>query len=87
MRGAASLRPVSGPREKFPLDMGEKSAIVKNVDENVAPDQPPSTPHIVAAVTVRRTSSGSVFLFDVPSNLHLAPARATLRRRSPGLTH
>lgn len=66
--------------------MGEKSAIVKNVDENVASDQPPSTPYIVAAAAVRRRSSGSVSLFDVHSNLSLAPAHARVCCRTLGLT-
>lgn len=66
--------------------MEKKSAIVKIVDENVASDQPPSTPHIVAAAAVRRRSSGSVSLFDVRTNLSLAPACASPCRRPPGLT-
>jgi len=33
-----------------PLDRGEKSGIVKSVDANVPPDQPPSTPDSPASV-------------------------------------
>jgi hypothetical protein len=36
-----------------PLDSGEKSAIVKPVDLNVPPDQPPSSPDSPASVDLR----------------------------------
>src|SRR5947209_1489400 len=37
----------------LPLDRGEKSGIVKTVDANVPPDQPPSTPDSPASVDLR----------------------------------
>ena len=41
---SAALGTSEGAREgAVPLDMGEKSAIVKCVDANVPPEQPPST--------------------------------------------
>jgi hypothetical protein len=87
-RGRLSSLSVFRSEVKFPLDMGEKSAIVKIVDVNVAPDQPPSTLDSVASAAVRRRSSGSVFLFDVRVIPILAPAlaRAPRERHPHGLT-
>lgn len=64
----------------FPLDMLEKSAILKAVDVNVASDQPPSTPNIVACSAVRRGSSGSVSLFGVLAPPLLALAQVSSSR-------
>ena len=43
---------------KFPLDTGLKSAIFNDVDENAAPDQPPSTPDIAVTLDARRSLPG-----------------------------
>jgi hypothetical protein len=54
--------PVSGasvPGKRFPLDIAQNSAIVKDVDD-VAPDQPPSTPDSAASLCACRSLSPSL---------------------------
>jgi len=78
------------PGKKFPLDMAENSAIFKDVDD-VAPDQPPSTPDSAASFGDCRSLSGtaaSVYpaatLLTSAAALRLA---SVLRHGPPGLAN
>ena len=76
------------PSQKFPLDMAEKSAIVKDVDANVAPDQPPSTPDSAASFCDCRSLSGIAASVCPAATLTSAAAvllASVLRHSPPGL--
>ena len=49
---------------EIPIDMGEKSAIVKSVDANVPPDQPPSTVDSPATLILWRGLSATGITFQ-----------------------
>ena len=75
-----SLRDVAAP-----LDRGEKSAIVKSVDANVPPDQPPSPIHgnnvdSPATLNLWRGLSATGITFETPTSPSSAQASVT----SPG---
>jgi hypothetical protein len=78
----------SVPGKKFPLDMAQNSAIFKDVDD-VAPDQPPSTPDSAASLCACRSLSPS--LSDIAASATLTsaavshPIASTLRHSPPGL--
>lgn len=72
-------------RCEIPIDMGEKSAIVKSVDANVPPDQPPSPVdgNIVdspATLNLWRGLSAAGITFETPTSPSSAQASVT----SPG---
>jgi hypothetical protein len=75
---AASLKPESAC--ELPLDMGEKSAIVKSVDANVPPDQPPSTVDSPATLILWRGLSATGITFETPTSPSSTQASVT----SPG---
>lgn len=51
-------------RCEIPIDMGESSAIVKSVDANVPPDQPPSTVDSPATLNLWRGLSATGITFQ-----------------------
>jgi len=62
---SAALTPAETLLETvLPLDRGEKSAIVKSVDANVPPDQPPSTVDSPASRTFLCGLSATGFAFE-----------------------
>ena len=66
---------------ELPIDMGENSAIVKSVDANVPPDQPPSIVDSPAPLNLwRGLSATGVTTFEASASLVSAPSPAA----SPG---
>ena len=81
---SAALGTSEGAREgAIPLDMGEKSAIVKCVDANVPPEQPPSTVDIPSRVPGLGLSAIGI-AFDSPSASLPPPRSAQASAASPG---
>jgi hypothetical protein len=66
-----------------PLDMGEKSAIVKSVDASVPPEQPPSTVDSPSRVS-RLGLSATGIAFDLPSAPVTTHLSAQVSAASPG---
>jgi hypothetical protein len=64
----------------LPIDMGENSAIVKSVDANVPPDQPPSTVDSPATLNLWRGLSATGITFETSTFPSSAQASVT----SPG---
>ena len=64
--------PIVAKDPNLPLDSGEKSAIVKSVDANVPPDQPPSTVDSPVSLILWRGLSATGIVFE-PSTL--SPSR------------
>ena len=60
---AASLTLATAVCE-LPIDMGENSAIVKSVDANVPPDQPPSSVDSPATLNLWRGLSATGITFE-----------------------
>src|SRR5580693_3710317 len=79
--GSARRPRQPGESRSFPLDMTKKSAIVKIVDVNAAPDQPPSTPDNVAFGDVWRPMPGDPSPASVPPLVN-PPAAVPLSPRS-----
>lgn len=79
-----AMLPASSPtaeiRCEIPIDMGESSAIVKSVDANVPPDQPPSTVDSPATLILWRGLSATGITFETPTYPSSAQASVT----SPG---
>ncbi len=67
-------------RCEIPIDMGESSAIVKSVDANVPPDQPPSTVDSPATLILWRGLSATGITFQTSTSPSSVQASAT----SPG---
>jgi hypothetical protein len=67
-------------RCELPIDMGENSAIVKSVDANVPPDQPPSTVDSPATLDLWRGLSATGITFEALTSPFSAQASVT----SPG---
>ena len=67
----------------IPLDRGEKSAIVKTVDVNVPPDQPPSTPDSPASVDLCLGLSATGIAFTVFEPFAF-PSPSVVSRSHPG---
>jgi hypothetical protein len=67
-------------RCEIPIDMGESSAIVKSVDANVPPDQPPSTVDSPATLNLWRGLSATGITFETSTFPSSAQASVT----SPG---
>lgn len=65
---------------EIPIDMGENSAIVKSVDANVPPDQPPSTVDSPATLILWRGLSATGITFETSTSPSSAQASVT----SPG---
>jgi hypothetical protein len=69
--------------------MAQNSAIFKDVDENVAPDQPPSTPDSAASLVACRSLSGIAASVYPAATLTSAAAAnrvaSALRHNPPGL--
>ena len=66
--------------------MAENSAIFKDVDENAAPDQPPSTPDSAASLGACRSLPGIALSVPPSATLTRAADRnrlASLLRHSP----
>lgn len=81
---SAALGTSEGAREgAIPLDMGEKSAIVKCVDANVPPEQPPSTVDSPSRVPGLGLSAIGT-AFDSPSASLKAHRSAQASAASPG---
>jgi|SRR5436305_4017614 len=80
----AALAASEGAREgAVPLDKGEKSAIVKCVDANVPPEQPPSTVDSPSRVPgLGLSATGTAFGF--PSSSSATPPSAQASAASPG---
>jgi len=64
----------------LPLDREEKSAIVKSVDANVPPDQPPSTVDSPASLILWRGLSATGIVFEPFTPFLSEPSSVT----SPG---
>lgn len=67
-------------RCEIPIDMGESSAIVKSVDANVPPDQPPSTVDSPATLILWRGLSATGITFETST----FPSSAQVSVTSPG---
>lgn len=61
-----TLTPLAAVCE-IPIDMSENSAIVKSVDANVPPDQPPSTVDSPATLILWRGLSATGITFETPT--------------------
>jgi len=67
----------------IPLDRGEKSAIVKTVDVNVPPDQPPSSPDSPASEDLCLGLSATGIAFTVFESFAF-PSSSLVSRNHPG---
>ena len=80
----AAVGPAIGiPEGSLPLDMGEKSAIVKSVDASVPPEQPPSTVDSPSRVPGLGLSATGI-AFDVSSAPIITSPSVQVSAASPG---
>jgi hypothetical protein len=80
----AAVGPSLGIHEgSLPLDMGEKSAIVKSVDASVPPEQPPSTVDSPSRVPGLGLSATGI-AFDVSAASITTSPSAQVSAASPG---
>lgn len=84
-----SLTPLTVGCE-LPIDMGESSAIVKSVDANVPPDQPPSTVDSPATLNLWRGLSATGITFEAltfPSSVQASVTSPGCGVTPSGLTY